>query len=127
MTLHQFEYDTAYPGPALPVVELGITGRGETRVIPALVDSGADATLIPLNILQAVDARKIDSRWARNISGVRYRVTMYAVDLGIGSFAFLDTEVIANHQTDEIVLGRDVLNQLIVTLNGLASVVEITQ
>jgi len=52
---------------------------------------------------------------------------MYAVDLGIGTFTFPDTEVIANHQTDEIVVGRDVLNQLIVTLNGLASVVEITR
>jgi predicted aspartyl protease len=127
MTAHQFEYDTDYPGPALPVVELGVTGRAESRVLSALVDSGADATLIPVNILQAVDARKIDSRWARNISGVRYRVAMYAVDLGVGSFVFPDTEVIANHQTDEIVLGRDILNQLIVTLNGLASVVEITR
>lgn len=58
-----------------------------------------DATLIPVNILQAVGARKIDSRWARNISGVRYRVTMYAVDLGIGSLTFPDTEVVANNQT----------------------------
>jgi len=121
MTVHQFEYDSDYLGPALPVVELGVTGRAETRVISALVDSGADATLIPANLLRAVEARKIDSRWARNISGVRYRVTMYAVDLGIESFTFPDTEVIANNQTDEIVLGRDVLNPLIVTLNGLAS------
>ena len=127
MTVHQFEYDSDYPGPALPVVELGITGRAETRIISALVDSGADATLIPANILRAGDARKIDSSWARNISGLRYRVTMYAVDLGIGSFTFPDTEVVANNHTDEIVLGRDVLNQLIVTLNGLASVVEITR
>jgi hypothetical protein len=52
---------------------------------------------------------------------------MYTVDLAIGSFTFPDTEVIANIQTDEIVLGRDVLNQLIVTLNGLESVVEITR
>lgn len=127
--VHQFDYDSHYEGPSLPVVELGVTGRKATKnqVVSALVDSGADATLIPVNILREVDARKIDSRWARNISGVRYQVAMYAVDLAIGSFAFPDTEVIANIQTDEIVLGRDVLNQLIVTLNGLASVVEITR
>jgi hypothetical protein len=36
-------------------------------------------------------------------------------------------EVIAELQDDEVILGRDVLNQLIVTLNGLASAVEISQ
>ena len=129
MTVHQFEYDTGYAGPALPVVELGLRGRDatKTQIVAALVDSGADATLIPTHLLNAIEARKIDSRWARNISGIRYRVAMYAVDLSVGSFTFPDTEVIANQQTDEIVLGRDVLNQLIVTLNGLANIVEITR
>jgi len=35
-------------------------------------------------------------------------------------------DAIANEQTEEVIVGRDVLNQLVVTLNGLAQVIEIT-
>lgn len=128
MNVHSFSYNTAYPGPPFPVVELVIAGtHNAPRETLALIDSGADATLIPLSILNAVGARKIDSRWARNISGIRYRVSMFTVDLSIGSYSFPNTEVIANVQTDEVVVGRDVLNQLILLLNGLAQVVEVSR
>lgn len=52
---------------------------------------------------------------------------MFAVDLSIGSYTFPGTEVIANVQTDEVVVGRDVLNQLIPLLNGLANIVEVSR
>jgi len=122
-----FEYVADYPGPALPVVEVDVRGPAGSRLVTALVDSGADATLIPQQILEEIATRVIDTRWARNITGGRYRVAMYLADLSIGPFRFPATEVIANHQTDEIVLGRDVLNQLITTLNGPAGVVSITR
>jgi predicted aspartyl protease len=124
-----FEYDAEYPGPAFPILTLGISGMpsGKSQTLTALIDSGADATLIPLKTLQAVKARKMDTRWARNISGVRYRVAMYIVTLSIGTLTFPDIDVIANQQTDEIVIGRDILNQLIVTLNGPIQRVVITQ
>ena len=38
----------------------------------------------------------------------------------------MPVEVIGRQGVDEIVIGRDVLNQLIVTLNGLAHVTEIS-
>ena len=50
----QFDYDFAYDPPA-PVVPIGIAnpddGRPPLRV-QALIDSGSDATMIPLTILQ---------------------------------------------------------------------------
>jgi predicted aspartyl protease len=121
MPVHSFDYDTDYPGPAIPVVELGIKGgNGQTEIVTAFVDSGADATLIPPSLLRKVEARKLDTRWARNVSGIRYRVSMYRVTLVIGSLDFYGIEAIANNQTNEVIVGRDVLNQLVVTLNGLA-------
>jgi hypothetical protein len=43
MTVHQFDYDMNYEGPALPVVELGVTGRNATKnqVVSALINSGS--------------------------------------------------------------------------------------
>jgi hypothetical protein len=44
------EYDESYYGPALPVVELQISALTENGLVltkRALIDSGADATMIP--------------------------------------------------------------------------------
>lgn len=49
----------------------------------------------------------------------------YIVRLLLGEL-ILPVEVIGREGLDEIIIGRDVLNQLIVTLNGLASVTEIS-
>jgi hypothetical protein len=50
---------------------------------------------------------------------------MYLVTLTIGTLTFYGIEAIANNQTDEVIAGRDVLNQVVVTLNGLAYEVQI--
>ena len=58
-----FDYDLNYDGPALPVTELIVYRAGYRRsraiVSHALVDSGADASMLPLHILQQVKARKV--------------------------------------------------------------------
>lgn len=128
--LYTYEYDTAYHGPALPVVEMEISAASESHrriVIRALVDSGADATMIPVRYLHQVGAKATDKRRIRNSSNVSYQVEIYAISLRIGPYATTAIEVLGNRQSDDVILGRDVLNQLIVTLNGLANVVEISQ
>lgn len=123
-----FDYDNTYPGPAFPIAEFTVISRatGHECQITGLIDSGADGTIIPWKILHQIGARAVDEAWARNISGQRYAVRLYAVNLRIGTHTLFGIEVIANEQTDETIIGRDVLNQLIVTLNGLAQVTEIT-
>jgi hypothetical protein len=50
---------------------------------------------------------------------------IYLVSLRIGSHLLGAVRVVAGLEGEEIILGRNVLNQLVVTLNGLASTVEI--
>jgi len=50
---------------------------------------------------------------------------MYAVKLQIGDVAIGGIEVIGRRGTDEVIIGRDVLNHFIVTMNGLAAVTDI--
>ena len=48
-----YDYDSNYNGPAFPVVEVAIRGFAAQSVevtCRALVDSGADATMIPLRL-----------------------------------------------------------------------------
>ena len=59
-----FEYDRAY-FPPFPIVEMTVvaTGTGQQQLVTGLIDSGSDATQIPLHILQAIGARDVDDRW----------------------------------------------------------------
>ena len=56
----------------------------------------------------------------------RTPVHLYVVSLQVGDFRQAVMRVVGGAECEEAILGRDVLNQLIVILNGLASVVEIS-
>jgi hypothetical protein len=90
-----------------------------------LIDSGSDATQFPISLLRSVGARQIDKRWVQDLGGVRYRVPLYAVRFQLGELA-MAVEAIGREGLDEIIIGRDILNQLIVTMNGLAFITEIS-
>ena len=127
--IYTFDYDAAYPyGPAMPMVELQIRPVGQTGdkvTLKAIVDSGADATILPIRYLEEAGVDKVGRarmRWGDHI-GQAYDVYLAVVE--IGSFQVPGVRILADKQRDEPVLGRDVLNHLLVTLNGPANVVEI--
>ncbi|MEM7535606.1 MAG: hypothetical protein AAF639_25745 [Chloroflexota bacterium] len=90
-----------------------------------LMDAYADGSLIPISILQKIHARKSNSGWTRTISGQRYMITFYGVTIHIGSHTIHNINVAANENTDEVIIGRDVLNRFVVTLDGLGEVTEV--
>lgn len=121
------DYDTAYI-PSMPVAEIEI-GRGykaPSLRLTALIDSGADATIIPLHYLREIGARQGQAGWLRGTALHRTQIHLYVVSLRLGDFHRPVMRVVGSTEYEEAILGRDVLNQLIVTLNGLASVVEIS-
>jgi predicted aspartyl protease len=129
MASYTSEYSSEYFPPA-PVVEIIVrpTDGGGTQVaLPAFVDSGADGTILPLDALTAVGARYIETRRMRGVTGHTLTVDMYLVTVQVGSYVLPGTEAIAGAREAEAILGRDVLNQFVVSLNGLAQVVEFTQ
>jgi hypothetical protein len=125
--VYSFDYDTSYI-PSIPVVEIEVTSeRDEPGVhLRAIVDSGADATIVPMRYLLRVQARKGEKAWLRGTAQQRILVAQYKVWLHIRGLRPLYLQAVGDAQGQEAILGRDVLNQLIVTLNGLASVVEIS-
>jgi predicted aspartyl protease len=126
--IYTYEYDNDY-NPAMPVVDIEI-GRAMSNVsltMKALVDSGADATIIPLNSLQKIRARRSRKMRMRGTAGGRVLVDLYQVSLQLGPFAQTLLEVVGSAQNDEVIVGRDVLNHLAVTLNGPANSVEVIE
>jgi hypothetical protein len=125
--IYSFDHNMDYV-PAIPIAEIAIryaTNAPEVS-LSAIVDSGADATIIPMQFLRRVRARKGEKAWMRGPALQRMQVDRYWVAIRVGGHMTIHVQVVGDNQGEESILGRDVLNQLIVTLNGLAAVVEIS-
>lgn len=123
--IYTYEYSSDYY-PAMPMVTLELAlARNEPQLsLSAIVDSGADATMIPMHYLQEIGAKASEKKWMRGVAGGRYRVGLYPVFIHLGNHAMY-VSVVGDPLNDEVILGRDVINRLVLTLNGLAAVVQV--
>jgi len=121
------DYDSKFY-PAMPVVEILIRRRTDQPplTLTAIVDSGADASMIPIHHLRSLKARKSRIRWLTSPVGTRIEVPIYALLIQIGSLRPIYSEVVGT-QGEEIIIGRDILNQFVVTLDAPGLVVRITE
>ncbi len=87
--------------------------------VNAIIDTGADATIVPVRYLRQIAARRSFEATIRSQWGERRRVYLYLVDLQLETLTLPGIYVVGDDQGDEVVLGRDVLNRLRVLLDGL--------
>lgn len=92
----------------------------------SLIDSGADATLLPLAVIEELGAEYVGERMLYGTTGVGEEVDTYLIVVRIGPYTIYRVEAVAIVGGAEGLVGRDVLNQLVVTLNGLANETQIT-
>jgi predicted aspartyl protease len=118
-----FDYDSAYM-PSAPVATIQLRAKSTVELV-ALLDSGADGTMIPANVLRQIGARYQETRTMRGVTGARQTVDLYLVTVQIDPHKITGIRAAAVTVGSEVILGRDVLNHLVVTLNGLAGVTEI--
>ena len=115
MSVYTYDYNRLDYDPAAPMVEI-VVGRaasiGPEFTAIALVDSGADATMLPIDILRDVKARYVETRQMRGATGHRLVVDTYLVTIRLGSYTIRGIQAIAMREGSETVLGRDVLNQM---------------
>lgn len=127
MAVLSYIYSTSHM-PSAPVMEIGILGPGEESrevSLTCFVDTGADATLLPIHILQLVGAEYIEPRYVRGVTGARVLAETYLAVVHVGQQFIPVTSAVALLRGEEAILGRDVLNHLVVTLDGPAEVLEI--
>jgi gag-polyprotein putative aspartyl protease len=123
----KFPYDSHY-FPPTPSVEIWLGTPGESLASgphQALVDTGADISLVPLKHIKPLQTVPDDHRYLRSQWAERRRGAIYSLDVGIGNMRFPSVEVVADERSAEIILGRNVLNRLVVTLDGPNRVTEI--
>lgn len=115
-------YDAGYY-PAAPALTVGIgspKGKVARREVTALVDTGADVTMIPLSILRSSGGRIQQKGRLRGILGEPVIVNRYLITVYVAGYAIRGIQAVALEDNYDSILGRDVLNQLELTLNGPA-------
>ncbi len=113
-------YSASY-SPSAPILRVSFGYAGGRRLsesFEALVDTGADATIIPETIARELNATPLNPGQLVTQWGDTHPVTIYLMDVHIGDVLLPAVVVAADAESDETVLGRNVLNKLPLFLDG---------
>ncbi len=104
--------------PALHVRLYSSDTDRTTEPLLALVDTGADATIVPVRQLLEIGAEETAPGWLRGITGERMPIALYFIDIRLDHMTIPGVRVIASATEEFTLLGRDVLNKLPLFLDG---------
>jgi predicted aspartyl protease len=121
---HRYDIHFTPPFPRLPVA-ISAPEHSATAVLSGLIDTGADATLAPIEHLLAAQAVELYRARLRSHWGELRSVSVYLVDLVVDGHVLPGVEVVGDELTNDVLLGRNVLNRLRLVLDGPASEVDI--
>lgn len=82
-------------------------------------------TIVPKEIVLTLHAPALAKAHLHSPWGEPHPIVIYLVDIGIDGARFVGIEVAADETTDEITLGRNVLNKLPMFLDGPARVTDL--
>jgi len=106
------------PAPFVLVKLRDPTTGAEILDLPAQVDSGADRTVLPLAIVQALALPVAGAVTVVGFGATPTTTPLYCVDLGVHTLPLVAVRVISSPSEPWVLLGRDVLNRHRVVLDG---------
>lgn len=109
------------PAPILPI-RLGRPGTDPNVLLAALVDTGADATVIPPALAMRLDLPVLAEVAVAGTGGFGQRAMVHAAVVEVGGSKW-PIQVLA--LGGEALVGRDLLNEWVATLRGPAQILEI--
>ncbi len=108
---------------------MGVVAIRDKRLLTALkqaVDTGADATVVPIECLDRIQAPMTVEMWARGKWEGSRRVNLFLVDVHFGESVLPHVQVVGDEVGDKVILGYDVLNKLKLLLDSPAAVAHVS-
>jgi predicted aspartyl protease len=112
------------PAPMLPVV-VAVPGGMEQRRLQGKVDSGADVCAVPEDLIAELDLPPVRLVRAAGFGGLLQEVTLYHLALEVGGRRYDHVEALGTRRSYAII-GRNVLKDLVVRLDGPKSLLTVT-
>lgn len=111
------------PAPVLPIRISGLDEHDPAAVLRMLVDTGADCTLIPVKLARSLRLPVVDKAEIQGVGGRPQRANVHAARIRLGSVRVLARVVALG---DECLVGRDVLNRVVLQFDGPAQTLQVT-
>lgn len=125
MTRYNYNQQVAPPAPFVYVTIARPDDGAEMANIPAQLDTAADKTVVPWDIVEGLRLQQLDQVPILGFAGHVTSVPTFLVKINIREFEPLTVEVQGQREEPFVLLGRDVLNTRRVQLDGPSLVLDI--
>jgi len=125
----RFRFNTQRTPPA-PFVHVRLANPGDplsiVENVPALIDTGADCTMVPVHLIENLRTEMTGVRWIQGVGSKPTQEATYAVRLNFRTQAEQHLlNVVASETEPFPLLGRDLLNNYRILLDGPTQLVDI--
>ncbi len=119
----RYPYETRYtpPAPILPM-RVGRPGAMPTVLLSALVDTGADLSVLPHGLPARLGLPAVDRVVIAGVDGLRHPLPVYAAEVALDGYR---TAIRAVSLGATPLIGRDLLNRITVHLHGPEAVLDV--
>lgn len=117
----KIQYSTEFnpPAPVLTIAFAVLDRAPQFHDTMALVDTGADMTIVPTEIIEALDApQQYAARMRAFATGSIRPVAIHQIDNIVNQTRIPALDVIADDMGDQVILGRNFLNKFRIVLDG---------
>jgi hypothetical protein len=108
------------PAPFVYVTLRSPDGKVEVRDVPAQVDTAADRTALPAELIERLGLQQLDELLCGGFGGSLTVIPSFVAQIGIQPLPLKTIELLGAQGEDYVLLGRDILNDHIMQLNGPA-------
>jgi len=122
----EFDYNRSIFSPPAPVVLAEWRSPANPNApnparLPALIDSGAFCSVVPLSLIDSLRLCQVDEIEAGGYDDKEENFEVkpvYSIHLTISQLQPIFAEVIPKDSEDYAIIGRDVINEWLLTLDG---------
>jgi hypothetical protein len=122
---YRYNQQVSPPAPFLHLVLARPDGTRSSGEIPAQIDSAADITAVPADVIDDLELVQFGSMDVAAFAGVLKTVRTFLVQLSLRGGNPVVVKVVASSDEPHVLLGRDVLNRHRILLDGPQGMMEI--